>query len=70
MYSNSNYVKKREKFIDQALKETFQHCEDIESNEKKDLFNRVFLNKMDKLCYENKISELKPRKMSHEKEIS
>ena len=66
MYSNSTYVKKREKLVDQALKLTFEYCEDIESGEKKDLFNRVFLNTMDKLCYECGLSHLKPRKMSHE----
>ena len=66
MYSDSKYVKQREKLVDKALELTFGHCEDIDNGENKDLFNRVFLHIMDKLCYEKGISHLKPRKMSHE----
>jgi hypothetical protein len=66
MYSDAKYVKQREKLVDKALKETFDYCADIDDGENKDLFNRVFLNIMDRMCYEKGISHLKPRKMSHE----
>ena len=69
MYSDIKYVKQREKLVDKALKETFEKYEDIDGGENKDLFNRVFLNTMDKMCYEKGISHLKPRIMSHEKEF-
>lgn len=66
MYSDNKYVKQREKLVEKALKLTFEYCTDIDGCDNKDLFNRVFLNTMDKLCYEKGISHIKPRKMSHE----
>ena len=67
MHSNSEYAKKREKLINKALHLTLEYSEDIDDENNKNLFNRVFLNIMDRLAYQSGITTIKPREMSHEK---
>jgi hypothetical protein len=68
---HKRYQKARAALIDKALKYTREYLNSLglsTEEERKDMFNRVFLHQMDELSYEAGLISFKPPMMSHERE--